>query len=279
MKRLTIIQIVFYSIILIILCSCSEKKVKDSRIFVGVTTSYLECAVRDLAGDSFEYVRIAPPGMCPGHFDLKPGLVKDLQKSSALFRFDFQESLDEKVSSWNLGSLSIHPIKAPEGLCVPDSYRSCLKEIYQALCKSFPDRTPLFKSNLEQALLRLDELEKECRKVIQDLKISGLKVVASGHQVYFCRWLEMEVVATFSGGGDASPNDLKNILDKGRESGIRYIIGNLQEGRQQAEAFSNHLDAPLVIFSNFPDMSSGQSSFIDLVKCNIEELRNAMQRQ
>lgn len=263
----------------IILFSCGKEKVKDSRPLIGVTTSYLECAVRDLAGDLFGYVRIAPPGMCPGHFDLKPGLVRDLKKCSALFRFDFQESLDEKVRHWNKDTLSIYFINAPEGLCIPESYRLCLKGVYQGLCKSFPDMISLFESNQKQVMARLDALEKECGEWIREQGFTGVRVVASGHQEYFCRWLGMDVAATYSGGESSSPNQLKVILEKGKESGISYIIANQQEGRQQAEALSTHLKAPVVLFSNFPDMSDKQKSFDLLVRYNLFELKNAVKRQ
>lgn len=279
MKRLFINRFLLYLTILIFLLSCREEAREDTRISIGITTSYLECAVRDLAGDRFDYVRIAPPGMCPGHFDLKPGLIRDLKKCPVILRFDFQESLDEKIRHWNKDSLNIYSIKAPEGLCVPDSYRICLKEVYRDLCKSFPGFIPLFDSNLEQSLMRLDSLEKECHKFIQEQGLHGAKVIASGHQEYFCRWLGMDVAASYSGGEATSPNQLKEILEKGKTSGIRLIVANRQEGRQQAEALSTHLGVPFVLFGNFPDMGGKQNSFGDLVRSNLDKLKNAAQKK
>ncbi|MBN1901651.1 zinc ABC transporter substrate-binding protein [Candidatus Sumerlaeota bacterium] len=277
MKRLKKSPIILYITFILFLFSCSEEADRDSRILIGVTTSYLECAVRDIAGDMFDYVRIAPPGMCPGHFDLKPSQVQDLKKSVALFRFDFQNSLDEKMKNWNKDSLVIYSIKAPEGLCIPDSYRLCLKEVYENLRKAFPEEIPLFASNYNNSSRRLDALEKECRKRIRDKELSGARVIASGHQEVFSRWLGLDVIATYSGGQSSSLNQLREILDKGKESGIRFIIANEQEGRQQAEALASHLRAPLVFFSNFPDMTPEQNRFDLLVRSNLDELERATQ--
>lgn len=272
-------RFLFYITILIFIISCAKEDKQNPRILIGVTTSYLECAVRDIAGDRFDYVRIAPPGMCPGHFDLTPSLIQNLKKCPVIFRFDFQASLDDKIRHWNKNSQNIYSIGAPEGLCIPDSYRSCLKKAYEALCKSFPASISLFDSNLRQSFTRLDSLEKECQKFIQEQELTGIKVIASGHQDHFCRWLGLNVLASYSGGQATSPNQLKEILDKGKTSGVQLIVANLQEGRQQAEALSMHLDAPFAIFSNFPNMGSSQNSFESLVRSNLNEFMNAMQKK
>ena len=245
---------------------------EDKRPGVTVTTSYLECAVQDLAGDAFGYTRLAPPGMCPGHFDVSPGMVRDLRASTLLLRFDFQASLDKKIRPLVGESFPIFGIRAPEGLCIPESYQSCLQETYEALAGVFPGRVEEFKSAREKALGSLSALEEECRQIMKSEDLLGAKVIASGHQAVFCRWLGLNVIASYSGGNASTPKELQEIIEKGKGSGVEYIIANLQEGRQQAEALSARLDAPVVTFSNFPQMSLGQMSFTQLVRDNLENL-------
>ena len=57
---------------------------------IATTTSYLEAAVHDLLGEDFSVLRLAEPGTCPGHFDIRPSQVLELRQCGVLLRFDFQ---------------------------------------------------------------------------------------------------------------------------------------------------------------------------------------------
>jgi len=74
---------------------------------VAVTNSMFECAVVDLAGDDAAIMRLAEPGMCPGHFDMRPSQVESLRGCRVLLRLDFQQSLDGKLVGVSGGGLRI----------------------------------------------------------------------------------------------------------------------------------------------------------------------------
>jgi len=65
---------------------------------VAASNSMLECAARDLLGGSETILRLAEPGMCPGHYDIRPGQVAALHGCRVLLRLDFQKSLDRKLA-------------------------------------------------------------------------------------------------------------------------------------------------------------------------------------
>ena len=77
---------------------CGNKPSEDSAAEIAVTNSYLGCAVLDLCGDDTEVLCLAPPGMCPGHFDISPSQVKQLCDCRMLLLFDFQKSVAETLS-------------------------------------------------------------------------------------------------------------------------------------------------------------------------------------
>jgi len=259
-----------------ITCSCSWKEESSpGKPCLALTTSYLECAARDIGSTHFDYFRIAPPGMCPGHFDISPGVIKNLKESSLLLRFDFQDSLDKKIAPLMPDSFRIHSITAQEGLCIPETYLASLKEVYEALCQIFPEQKTEFEACFQNAKKELATLEKECLDQINESGLRGTKVVASVHQEQFCKWLGLNVVATFSGTQTNSLQSLKEIIDKGKDAEVKFIIANLQEGRSQADALSSHLGCQAIVFSNFPDMSPEQDTFIKLVKCNLYNLFSA----
>jgi len=256
-------------------CGSPDKEAGGSPRSIAVTTSYLECAARDLAGNDIAFVRLVPPGMCPGHFDIAPGIVKSLKKSSLVLRFDFQDSLDEKLRSLVGKDFPIKAIPAPEGLCVPESYRMCVQELHKEFCIRFPDKEGEFDQAMNRINQALEALEKECRTRIRENNLEAEKVIVSGHQEVFCKWLGLDVAASYSGANATSPRQLLDIIEKGRDSNVRYVIANLQEGSQEGEALAKHLGAKMVTFSNFPSMGKGQESFYDLVRWNLENLIRA----
>lgn len=272
MKRhLYIICLTFFLLLGGISCRSSANRQVNLPSIV-VTTSYLESAARDLTGDDFEIVRLAPPGMCPGHFDIAPGIIKKIRGCRLLLRFHFQDGIDSKIQPLTKGHLTIKGITAPEGLCVPESYYLILKDTLDALQAAFPKKTDEFNASFERATANIEKLTEECIKHMNEAGLRGTKVIASGHQAVFCRWLGLDVVAVYSGANATTPQGLQNLINKGHKSGVRYVIANLQEGSQMGESLASHLGAQIVVFSNFPDMSPSQNSFYSLVRNNIDRL-------
>jgi ABC-type Zn uptake system ZnuABC Zn-binding protein ZnuA len=67
-----------------------------------------ECVVVELAGDGVAIMRLAEPGMCPGHFDMRPSQVESLRGCRVLLRLDFQQSLDRKLAGVSGEGLQHH---------------------------------------------------------------------------------------------------------------------------------------------------------------------------
>ena len=270
-RQLYLIWLLFFLLLGGISCRSNGRRTVSQPSIV-VTTSYLESAARDLTGDGFEFVRLAPPGMCPGHFDIAPGLIKKIRECHLLLRFDFQNGIDSKILPLAKGRPAIREIIAPEGLCVPESYRLILKDTLDGLLTVFPEKADEFNASYQRAIVNLEKLNEECAKRMQEAGLRGTKVISSGHQAVFCRWLGLDAVAVYSGANATTPQELQNLINKGHKSGVRYVIANLQEGRQMGEALASHLSAQIVVFSNFPDMSPSQNSYYSLVRSNLDRL-------
>ncbi len=251
---------------------CSEHSRPAEKLYIGVTTSWLECAVKDIAGCRFELVRLLPPGDCPGHFDVSPGTLRQLARCSLLFRFDFQEGLDDRLSGLVARGLRIVPVAPVAGLCVPDSYLEACRQVESALREMHQAHADEFRSHLTSVQKRLSELSAAARARIPAAGLSGRKVVCSHHQSSFCRWLGLEVVAEFSRAENVTSSAVAQVVASAERSGARLVIGNAQEGCQAADAIARRLGVPVVLFSNFPSMESNQERFDDLVLTNVESM-------
>jgi ABC-type Zn uptake system ZnuABC Zn-binding protein ZnuA len=257
---------------LVAVSGCSGHRDSTNSRTIGVTTSWLECAVGDIAGERFETVRLLPPGDCPGHFDLSPGTISKLSGCRLLFRFDFQEGLDRKLSGLASRGLRIVPVAMPGGLCVPGSYLEACRQVEGAFQETFPDSGGEFRSRIAAIEKRLSDLSSVVRDRIAGAGLRGRKVVSSEHQSSFCGWLGMEVVAEFCRAENMTSSAVEEVIAAAERSGARLVVANLQEGRRVADSIAQRLRAAVVVFSNFPSMDANQQRFDDLVLSNVESL-------
>ncbi|MCX8036348.1 MAG: metal ABC transporter substrate-binding protein [Candidatus Sumerlaeia bacterium] len=275
MRRLLIICII--AALGFIACQKPRSETADASVpSYAVTTSWLECCLRDIAGETPAIVRLCPPGTCPGHFDIAPQTYTRLRTCRAVFLFDFQRSLADKLTASGGATPAIHSIPAPQGLCLPDSYLAGCRAVCDALAAMDADNAAFYEARYQETCGRIRALGSAVQEQIRAANLTGSRIIASGHQAAFCRWLGLDVVAVYSGGEASSPAQIESLLKQGSAANVRFVIANLQEGRQAGEALAWQLKAPLVVFSNFPSMESGQSRFDDLVAANVKALLDSV---
>jgi zinc transport system substrate-binding protein len=264
----------FAAVVALIVSGCSGQP-DDPRPVVATTTSYIECAVRDLAGDELRAVRLLPPGCCPGHFDVSPSMLDKLERATLLLRFGFQDSLDAKLGRYREKGLRVVAVASPPGLCLPSTYAAVCREVCEALCAAQPGSAARYRDRLARIVARMATLRDAMRADVDRRGLAGARVLASGHQAAFARDLGLDVVATFTGREAAAFKELDRCIRAGKDARIRLVIANLQEGVQLADPVATRLGARLVVFSNFPSMENGETTFDALVSHNLAALLDA----
>lgn len=240
---------------------------------IATSNAYLAAAVHDLIGDDEPVLGLAGPGMCPGHFDLRPSQIDELRGCALLLRFDFQRGLDRKLGQLIDGGLQIIEIEGPAGLCAPSAYVQTCRAVGDALVTSglLPD--------VERGR-RLAHIEKRVNRLITGLRdrmtgnvTSGIRVVASHRQEVFSEFLGLTVVATFSGADTALASEIDAAVE---EQDVRLVIANRPEGRRLADALGERLGVPVVVFDNFPDPDRHHGRFDALLTDNVDRLLAAL---
>jgi len=240
---------------------------------VAATNSLLECAAKDLLGESTPVLRLAQPGMCPGHFDIRPSQVEQLRRCRVLLRLDFQKSLDAKLSGARDGDLHIAEVRISGGLCEPDSYLAACRQTADALVDAELLSPDAAEQRLTEIAQRIEQTASHCRQKVEALQ--GTPVVVSVHQKAFCKWLGLRPVAAFAGADSAGVGQVDYAVRQGEQAGARLIVANLPEGRRVADALAERLGARVVVFGNFPALNNGHSSFDDLMEANCDAILEA----
>jgi zinc transport system substrate-binding protein len=239
---------------------------------VAITTSYLEAAARDLLGEEVAIVRLAEPGTCPGHFDIRPSQAADLRQCRALLRFNFQNSLDTILAGDGTNRARVVEVTIHGGLCQPESYLAGCRQVADGLVAGGWLARINADGRLQAVAVRLEELGREATNRVAQAGLAGVPVITSAHQKEFCEWLGLKVVATFRAADTASVAEIEKAISGGELAGIKLVIANLPEGRRTADALAERLKAKVAVFGNFPLAKDGRVSFDEMVTANVNEL-------
>ncbi|HBO43964.1 MAG TPA: hypothetical protein DD670_08540 [Planctomycetaceae bacterium] len=244
--------------------------VDDDRLTVGVSNSYLAAIATDLS-DRVKIVPLAAPGMCPGHFDLRPSQIEALGSAKLLLRFDFQTALEEKLAGRLGTDLTIARVSLPGGMCDPDSYEAACRQVADAFVERGIISAERAEARMADIAARMTALRAFMKEQVGAARMAGKPVVASVHQETFCRVLGLDVVATLTGGDGARASALDAAVAAGEQAGVKWIIANRPEGRRMADFVADRLGAVVLVFDNFPD-SGEPAAFDRLVRSNVRTL-------
>jgi len=238
---------------------------------IASATSYLESAVCDLLGGEARVLRLAEPGTCPGHFDIRPSQAAELRRCDVLIRFDFQSSLDAVLEGGS-DQPKILAITVHGGLCCTDSYLNACRQVAEGLVAEHWLSPSEAKTRLAEIEVRLTSLAQSATNQIAQVGLRGRPVLASSHQKDFCEWLGLKVVGTFRASDTIGVREIDDAVKGGESAGTRLIIGNVPEGRRAADALGERLSAKVIMFDNFPTLRNGKVAFDDMVRENVKAL-------
>ncbi len=262
-------QVLSLVVLLVLVAGCEKVGSRQGTAEIAVTNSYLECVVKDLCPEGIEVLCLAPPGMCPGHFDIAPVQVRQLRNCRVLLLFDFQQSIEEKLARLRDGGLKMQLVQAPTGLCVPDSYLAMCRQVGQILAGVYPEKATQFQVRLAAVERRLQTLATDLKAAVAGSGVAAAAVLTSQHQAMFAEWLGLRPVATFIGSDIETMAGVDHCLKRAAGQDLRFVIANRQEGEGLAAALAERLHAQAVVFSNFPKSCEAGDGFDGLLRDNV----------
>lgn len=254
---------------------CRRPAKTEEQSSLAVTTTYLESAAHDLLGGEVKVLRMAEPGACPGHFDIRPSQAEALRRCEVLLRFDFQDSLDAMLPGEGTNRVCVGEVSVHGGLCIPETYLDACQQV----ADTFVRHGNLARTNADERLRRLTDrmrsLSAESTNQITAAGLRGIAVITSEHQRDFCEWLGLHVAATFRAADTSSIAEIDRAISEGRLAKASLVVANLPEGRRTADALAERLGAKVVVLENFPLAQSGRASFDEMVANNVTNLVKA----
>lgn len=263
--------------VLLVPISCSSPS-------VGIVTgsSQISSAVRDIAGDKLEITNIIPGGMCPGHYDVKPGDVEALANGELFIIHNWQQdkaNITGLIEAANNPDLPIRVIDIADAPMRPSYQIEMVDRISLILSEMYPGDSDYYQESAANRKEVISAKEVEIKDRLENANFSGIKVLCDKMQAGFIGWLGFDVIASYGRPEDLSIGEMEQLLTKGNQAGVLLVIDNLQSGgTANSEGIARDTGAIQVVISNFPGGFENTETWDKAVDKNIDLLLEALEK-
>jgi zinc transport system substrate-binding protein len=245
-------------------------------------SSLITDIIQDIADGKVETHTLIPPGVCPGHYDVKPSDVETLVNSEVLIIHNWQQnmkSITGLVEAADNPDLVIKVIDVPDMPMVPQIQAETTDKIAQALGEIDPENSAYYQEKAAERTQAILAKGEEVKDKLQAANVSGIKVLCVEYQAGFAEWAGFDVVATFGRPEDLSPADVAQLVTEAEQANVALIIDNLQSGSTTLGAsIEQDVEAIPVTISNFPGGLENTETWAKAIDKNVDLLLDALNK-
>jgi zinc transport system substrate-binding protein len=244
-------------------------------------SSLISNIIQDVAGDKIETRTLIPPGVCPGHYDIKVSDIEALTNSTALFIHDYQQyfqNIQGAIEAAENHNLTIMAINVTGNWMVPQVQAEAVGKIAQALGEIDPENAAYYQGRAAERAQAILAKGEEVEDRLSDAGLGNVTVICAEMQADFVEWAGFNITATFGRPEDLSPAQIAALIDKAQESGAALVIDNLQSGSTTlGTAIGQDTEAIPVTISNFPGGLENTETWEKAIDKNVDLLLEALQ--
>ncbi len=278
--RRTLIETVVVVLVVIVVASIIRTQHAQPSVDIMAGSSLIANTIQDVSEGRLETRTIIPPGVCPGHYDVKPSDIVALNNSRALIIHNYQQNYQNivgAIEATQKPDLVIKVINVTGNWMVPQVQAEGVDKIAQALGEIYPENAAYYEGNAterEQAILTYGD---EVRGRLQDAGVEGVKVICAEMQAGFVSWSGFDIVDTFGRPEDLTPAQVADLIDEAQQAGVALIIDNLQSGSTTlGAALGQDIEAVPVTISNFPGGLENTETWEKAIDKNVDLLLAAL---
>ncbi len=242
------------------------KRVSSERTKIVTSTSLIGTVAKVIGKDRVEVVIIVPGGMCPGHFDLKPGDIDDLSTARLFLNHGWERWIDGLVELVENGNLTAKTVRTEGNWMVPEVQKRAADEVAEILSLVDPQNRDRFMDNSFRYKETVDSVAVEMRKSAEDLE--GTRTLCSEYQAEFLEWLGFKIIATYGRPGELTPKQMIELMRKASSESVEIVVDNLQSGSTVGKQIAEEAGAKWVVLTFFPR----NGSYIDALRENVNKL-------
>jgi ABC-type Zn uptake system ZnuABC Zn-binding protein ZnuA len=254
-------------------CASTE----TSKLKVVTSTSLLEYIAERVGGDLVDVVNIIPPAQHPGDFDATPGDIRKLAEAEIFLVHGWpgETFVPGLVKSADNPDLRLVTVQVDGNWMTSSVQIEATDIVARALIQADPENEISYLQAMNEYQTEVVRKSTEIQQRLKGKNVVGTPTLCSFWQAGFARWIGLYVVETY-GPATLTPQDTRELVDKGRELGVTFVIDNLHSGRDDGKAIAEELGAARVILLNFPGAFDDTDTWEKAVEKNIELVLDAL---
>ena len=233
-----------------------------------VTTTHLGELVSAIGRGRAEAVVLIPGGMCPGHFDMSPAVLRQAEGADLFLRHEWERWVVDTAR--RLTGADAVPIVAAGNWMVPERNLAAAAAVRDALVRADPAGSGTYWRNYAAYRSTLERLTHWLDR--EAMVFRGVPVAAATQQREFLERLGITVAAEYGRAEDLSAREVARVIDAARAADVRLVVDNLQSGPNAGAQVARDLGVPHVTLTNFP-LDAGYPATL---RANVAALRKAL---
>jgi zinc transport system substrate-binding protein len=280
MRRKILIGVLVLVLVGIVVAVLVRAQHTQPSVDVMAGSSLIANIIQDVAGDKLETRTIIPPGVCPGHYDVKLSDIEALANSKALFIHDYQQSFQNiagAIEAAENPDLVITVLNVTGNWMVPAVQAEAVSKIAQALGEIDPENAAYYQGNATERAQAILAKGEDVKNTLQEAGVEGVKVICAEMQAGFVGWAGFDIVATYGRPEDLTPAQVAQLIVDAQEAGVALVIDNLQSGTTTlGAAMEPDIEAIPVTISNFPGGLQNTETWEKAIDKNVDLLLGAL---
>ena len=233
----------------------------SGRIRVVASTTLISTIVQAIGGDRFAVTTIAPAGLCPGQFDLKPSCLTAANNARLILNHGWEAwypALEKAIIPPAPRQVTL----ATQGnWMIPELQKQAAVEIAALLEELDTARADTYRLAVARYQADVDSAAAAARTLLAEKRLPA--VIAADQQAPFLAWLGFRVVATYGRAEDFTAQELTRLARVASDSSVKLIVDNLQSGPDTGKPLADGIGAKHVTLTNFPLHGSYRQALLD----------------
>jgi zinc transport system substrate-binding protein len=252
---------------LLVAAGCQREH--ESGMGIVASTTMMGAVVKEVAGGTVTVETLVPGGMCPGHFDIKPRQMQEIERSDLFLYHGWEHWLPKVTKATGVGTRIVR-IDLPGEWMVPEIHVEAIHRIRDLMISLHPEEEALYE---KRALEYENRVLSEARSICSTFRpYAQTPVICSELQADFLVWAGFDVLETYGRAESLSPKTLENLVRTGKTNGVRLVVDNMQSGPSVGAGIADEIGAEHAVLTNFPL----DGSYLDALRSNVRELESKL---
>jgi len=263
--------------VVMVLAGCTAAEQEAPRLQVVTCTSLLEYIAERVGGDLVDVANIIPPSQHPGDFDATPGDIRKLADADIFLVHGWpgETFVPGLIESANNPDLKLVTIQVNGNWMTPQVQMEATEMVARKFIQEDPENESSYRQAADDYKAAVIRKDADIQLRLRESRVGGTPTLCAFWQEGFVRWVGLRVIATY-GPAELTPQDTRELVDKGREGEVTLVVDNLQSGRDAGKGIAEDIGCARVILSNFVGAFENTETWEEAVEKNMDLILEAL---